>query len=156
MCSHFVALFSWPGNPVVTLCVWMVFLKQRSRRGREGGRKQGRKELLQICKSRQLIFQWELVKFLHQVIEEICMIYCQTFYVRQLKLFGKAGYLKQNWKADQSRELSHLADVCKKSLQARMIFFFFFPPNYICFSKINSSPLRNMWFEFHCSHCECL
>lgn len=52
------------------------------------------------------------------------MIYCQTFYVRQLKLFRKAGYLKQNWKADQSGELSHLADVCKKSLQARMIFFF--------------------------------
>lgn len=55
------------------------------------------------------------------------MIYCQTFYVRQLKLFRKAGYLKQNWKADQSGELSHLADVYKKSLQARIIYFSSFP-----------------------------
>lgn len=133
----------------------MVFLKQRSRSSWQKEGKKERRGLLQTCKWWQLILQWELLEFLQQVIEEICMIYCQAFHVRQLKLFRKAGYLKQNWKADQSGELSHLADVCKKSLQARMIFFFF-PPNYICFSKFNSSPLRNMWFEFHCSHSECL
>lgn len=68
-----------------------------------------------------LILVRELVEFLRQVTEEICMTYCQTFYVRQLKLFRKAGYPKQNRKADQSGELSHLAAVCKRSLQARMI-----------------------------------
>lgn len=67
------------------------------------------------------------------------MIYCQAFHVRQLKLFRKAGYLKQNWKADQSGELSHLADVCKKSLQARMIFFFSFPQILYAFPNLTAA-----------------
>lgn len=53
------------------------------------------------------------------------MAHCQTFYVRQLQLFRKVRYLKQDQKADQSGELLCLAAVCKTTLQARMIFSFF-------------------------------